>query len=221
MKKFLSLFFGVCLIIGALTGCSQNTNVPEPPKTAQGSSEEAAETPEPATPQEPTKPQSKAEEPKTESRGIQGSYYIDPRVGLEERGFPKKSLGKSEVMDCRTYENIRDDANTGIRYSVSLFIEKDNTIISAIFETINLKPLETEDFIKASTNYLHYCASVPYDTMNADKVRKWIEENIDKVDSAEKGASIIIGDAEFTLYGTKAPSGIAGTRLLEIRKVDE
>lgn len=210
MRKFLSFFILTCLIIGALVGCSVKTDVPEDYNPAlQDEIQKSTQD---------IEPEEEVVEPQTESRGIIGSHYIDIRLGLEEREFPKKSLDKSELMQCETYENTMESAYAEVQYNCSLFIEQDDTIMSANFDILNLGLLETEDFIKYATSYLKYCASMPYDTMDVDKVYNWIDENIDEVSSEDEGVSIIIGDAEFSLHGTEAPSGIAGTRLLEIRK---
>lgn len=211
MKKY-SIVFLILLLIIALSGCkdSNPTNI--------DTKELETEIQEPEAQQEVI---AKPEKDENESRGIIGSHYQDARLGLEERGFPKKSLGSSELMKAKTYENIREDGNTGLQYGCSLFIEQDNTVISATFDILNLKPLETEEFIEVAKSYLKYCASIPYDSMDADKVKAWIDENISGVGSGDSGLSIIVGDAKFSLYGTEVPSGIAGARLLEIEKLRE
>ncbi|WP_096636426.1 hypothetical protein [Clostridium cochlearium] len=188
-----------CFVSIALVGCTK----------VEGNTKEKAQS---------VKQEEKIEEIKTESRGIKGSHYIDPRLGLEERGFPKKSLEDLESRECKIYENTRKDDSTGIQYNCSLCIEDDNTIISATFEVLNLEGVETERFINNATNYLKYCGSVPYDTADVDKVYSWIDENIEQVGSGDKGATIVIGDAEFNLYGTQLPSGVPGSRIIEIQK---
>lgn len=206
MRKFLSSFILTCLIIGALIGCSAKNDMQEDSNPAlQNETQKLTQDIEQAE---------ETVEPQTESRGIIGSHYIDVRLGLEQRGFPKKSLDESESIQCKTYENTMEGV---VQYNCSLFIEQDDTIMSANFDILNLELIETEDFIKYATSYLKYCASMPYDTMDVDKVYNWIDENIEEVGSGDEGVSIIIGDAEFSLYGTETSSGIAGTRLLEIR----
>lgn len=206
MRKFLSSFILTCLIIGALVGCSAKNDMQEDSNLAlQNETQKLTQD---------IEQEEETVEPQTESRGIIGSHYIDVRLGLEQRGFPKKSLDESESMQCKTYENTMEGV---VQYNCSLFIEQDDTIMSANFDILNLELIETEDFIKYATSYLKYCASMPYDTMDVDKVYNWIDENIEEVGSGDEGVSIIIGDAEFSLYGTEVSSGIAGTRLLEIR----
>ncbi|RXI50193.1 hypothetical protein DP124_12040 [Clostridium tetani] len=199
MNKRISFYIVACLVTIALVGCTK----------VEGNTKEKAQS---------VKQEEKAEEVKPESRGIKGTHYIDPRLGLEERGFPKKSLEDLESRKCKIYENTRKDDSTGIQYNCSLCIEDDNTIISATFEVLNLEEIEIGRFISNATNYLKYCGSIPYDTSNVDKVYSWIDENIEQVGSGEKGATIVIGDAEFNLYGTQLPSGIPGSRTIEIQK---
>lgn len=158
---------------------------------------------------------------KTESRGIPGSHYQDARLGLEQNGFPAAKLGRSEIMNCRTYENIRVDSYKEVSYDCSLFIEQDSTVINAEFGIVNNGPIPTEDFLALATAYMKYCASIPYDTADIEKVTTWVEEEITTVGENNEKKSIRVGDAEFTLYGTKFPSGIAASRLIEINKIVE
>lgn len=194
----------LCFMIISMTGCSTETDKVE--ETSPVTQDKEVE---------------ETKEVEVESRGIKGSHYINPRMGLEERGFPEKELDDLDEMNCQIYDNMTVDQSTGIQYSCGLTIENDHTIISAEFGTLNLNGLDTDAYTSNATRYLKYCGSLPYDEADIDKVYEWIDENIGTVGGGDEGANIVIGDAEFNLYGTQLPSGLPGARMLSIQKVNK
>lgn len=110
---------------------------------------------------------------------IAGSNAYDITVSLEDQGMPEAE--RSQVSDGYTFSS----SNT--QYSYTISTDTDYAVSAARFDVLG------ED-----DGFLAFCATMPYDTSDAETISTWIKENIGSE------TSTVIGDAEFVLLVTSA-----------------
>ena len=103
------------------------------------------------------------------------------------------------MWTCKAIEN-------GIEVTVTIFSPKDTDKAQSVRATIMGDAYGSVKNGKAVAGYI---ATIPYDSAERERARKFVEDNYNN-----DKASIVIGDAEFTIY---APSVML--RMLDINKV--
>lgn len=155
------------------------------------------------------------EETEKDTRGIAGSHYYDMCYAMMENGFPQYETAyiAEEDLNLIPYSQL-DDICT---YTYGLSYIDSGELVDGSFSIANTNLLDGESFLEEAKTYLNFCATMPYDTMDTEKLQKWIAENIETVDSGEDGAEIVVGDAKFELYGAKV-NGISTAITLYFEK---
>ena len=164
-----------------------------------------------------TEPEEKQEEQakKEDTRGIAGSHYYDMCNAMMKNGFPQFETSYLADEDINIVVNSQlQDVYT---YTYGLSYVNSGEIVDGSFSIANTDMLDNDTFLEEAKVFLNFCATMPYDTMDAEKLQNWIAENITTVGSGEDGAEIVIGDAKFTLYGAEV-NGTQTGRTMYVEK---
>lgn len=133
---------------------------------------------------------------------IQGLNPVDLYLNLENKGFTVTKdfdVNTGNMWTCKAIEN-------GVEVTVTIFSPKDTDKAQSVRATIMGDAYGSVKNGKAVAGYI---ATIPYDSAERERARKFVEDNYNN-----DKASIVIGDAEFTIY---APSVML--RMLDINKV--
>lgn len=153
--------------------------------------------------------------PITESNSsdfIKGSSATDIKLNLEKWGFSNANPDTTESGDDMLYHSSATDPDTGASLDYSIIASYDFTVKSATFTITNTKNKSQSSFYKLAASFLGYCSTMPYDSAQPEKAKKWIENNISAASKSGKPITCTLGDAKFVLYGNGSSS-----RMLEIK----
>ena len=206
MKRFGAVLV-LAMLLSILGGCSADTPTSESREPAQIESE---------------LPASQNQEETIDERGILGSHGTDIRMGLVQFGLEEASIASApeDARDVFAYTSATDyqDASLGVTYDYSLTMDSEYQIISASFGVTN-NNATSDEFTDIGKLYLGFCSTMPYEASDTTQARSWLEDNIEAAKDGEK-PSIIIGDAQFELFGTDCGDGF-GNLWMYISKVSE
>ena len=208
MKKFVALLAALSLLI-SLAACGQ---APAADKTVPSANDDTQQTADTST-QEPQ------QEPEPQKLiGLPGSHITDIRMGLNENfGIPEGSIGHSkdpDHTDVMISDSSVEPEDAGIMLMYSLSADSDYQLLAGMFDILNTGAHDDDTFLTAASVYLGFCATVPYDTADAEKAKAFITDNIADF---ENGPSETIGDAIFTIRGNRLDDGAIGTLGLTIK----
>lgn len=133
---------------------------------------------------------------------IVGLNPVDVYLSLKERGF---SVDTDYDITNGTMWTCKYNAK-GLDFTVTIFSPHDVDKAQSVRLAIMADPHAN---LNAGKKIAAFVATAPYDSADRDKARQFVENNYNN-----DKASIIIGDACFTVY---APSALA--RMLDIQKV--
>lgn len=133
---------------------------------------------------------------------IVGLNPVDVYLSLKERGF---SVDTDYDITNGTMWTCKYNAK-GLDFTVTIFSPHDVDNAQSVRLAIMADPYAN---LNAGKKIAAFVATAPYDSADRDKARQFVENNYNN-----DKASIIIGDACFTVY---APSALA--RMLDIQKV--
>lgn len=132
---------------------------------------------------------------------IVGLNPVDVYLSLKERGF---SVDTDYDITNGTMWTCKYNAK-GLDFTVTIFSPHDVDKAQSVRLAIMADPHAN---LNAGKRIAAFVATLPYDSADRDKARQFVENNYNN-----DKASIIIGDACFTMY---APSALA--RMLDIQK---
>ncbi len=132
---------------------------------------------------------------------IVGLDPVTVYLSLKEMGF---SIDKDYSTDGNLW-TCKYSAE-GLDYTVTIYSPKAVDKVQSVRLTIMTSPYSS---ISNGLQLACYIATLPYDTAETEKAKQFVASNYNNDKS-----SIIIGDAEFTVY---APTQLA--RIIDIRKV--
>lgn len=135
------------------------------------------------------------------SQYITGLNPVDVYVNLQKWGF---SVDKDYSTDGNLW-TCKYNAE-GLDYTVTIYSPKAVDKAQSVRMTIMTSPYSS---ISNGLQLACYIATIPYDTADIEKAKQFVADNYNN-----DKASIIIGDAEFTVY---APTKLA--RMIDIQKV--
>jgi hypothetical protein len=139
--------------------------------------------------------------PKTNTQYIGGLNPVDVYLNLKERGF---SVDTDYDVTNGTMWTCKYNAK-GLDFTVTIFSPHDVDKAQSVRLNIMADPYAN---LNAGKEIAAFVATIPYDSADRDKARQFVEDNYNK-----DKASIVIGDACFTMY---APSALV--RMLDIQK---
>lgn len=131
---------------------------------------------------------------------ISGLNPVDVYLNLQQRGF---SVDKNYSLDGHLW--TCNYSAKGLDFTATIFSPKATDKAQSVRFTISASP---DSDISLGKELASYIATIPYDTADIEKAKQFVEKNYNKDKS-----SIIIGDAEFTVY---APTPYY--RMLDIQK---
>lgn len=157
---------------------------------------------------------------KKDARGISGSRYTDLTSALESSGFPEHEAKNNEDKRCQAISATGMlDNNTGIHYIYAMSYTYNDEIMKASFDTVNLSYVDNDTFLSESERYLDFIlTAMKYDECDIEETKKWLSENIKRVNRGEYSAEIVVGDVKFNLYGSDLEDGTCGARTLILEK---
>ena len=200
-------FYGVWLAISPPTAPPAQTNGEESSSSSAASYTLADQT---FSPQTSVK---KSDELQSSSSSlIKGSSVTDLKLNLKKWGFSDANPDSTESGDDMLYHSSATDPDTGAGLDYSITSSYDFTVKSATFTIANTQNASTSSFYKLASSFLGYCSTIPYDSAQPEKAKKWIEDNISGASNSGKSITCTIGDAKFALYGNGS-----GSRMLEIK----
>lgn len=175
MKKIVTL---VMVVVALLGGCSAgNTETTVSPTLSP-----FVETEEPSS-------------PPSGAPGIAGSHYIDIAMNLEQSfAFPKRT--RTETSYGHEVNGAISDPSTGIYADYTLMINKEQEICYALFGVRNPAEADAKGFETFASNYLGFCATMPYDSSDGDAARDWVVAAVENWDDDQ--ITTTIGDAEYS-----------------------
>ena len=135
------------------------------------------------------------------SQYITGLNPVDVYVNLQKWGF---SVDKDYSTDGNLW-TCKYSAE-GLDYTVTIYSPDAVDKAQSVRMTIMTSPYSS---ISNGLQLACYIATIPYDTADIEKAKQFVADNYNN-----DKASIIIGDAEFTVY---APTKLA--RMIDIQKV--
>jgi hypothetical protein len=153
---------------------------------------------------------------KNDDNLIKGSSVTTIKQNLMQWGFKDASPDSVESSTDIFYTCSTTNGNTGATLNYSIIATNSLEVKSATFTVTNTQGVSTKSFESVAAGYLGYCATMPYDSAQPEKVKKWVEGNISKATVTGKAFTLIVGDAQFSLYGNGS-----GSRMLEVKKVKE
>lgn len=145
---------------------------------------------------------------------IPGLMAADIKLNLKKWGLKDASPKRVEGFKEVTFSSSVTDPDTGAMLTYFLSTDSVMHVKAATFSVTNMAVISGEDFLAVAGGYLGYCATVPYDDADPAKAKKWIEDNIEKCNEPGKIETLVIGGAEFSLYGNAT-----GARVLDIKAV--
>lgn len=132
---------------------------------------------------------------------IGGLNPVDVYLNLKERGF---SVDTDYDVTNGTMWTCKYNAK-GLDFTVNIFTPHDVDKAQSVRLTIMADPYAN---LNAGKEIAAFVATIPYDSADKDKARQFVENNYNN-----DKATIVIGDACFTMY---APSALC--RWLDIQK---
>jgi hypothetical protein len=136
------------------------------------------------------------------SKYIGGLAPVDIYLSMEKQGFKTdKKIGGEYGNSWVSTKNV-----SGIDYKVDTYSSNVNNVES-VRATVMIDLNQKE--IIAAQQFFIFLSSLPYDSADTQKSAQWVRDNYNN-----DKASIVIGDAKFTMY---APS--AAVRMMDIEKV--
>lgn len=200
MKKKWSILLSMALCFGLLAGCGGETTG------------------------EPVQEEQQEQEVEEDERGIAGSHYYDMCYAMMQNGFPQYETSciddpmseENQKINIIPYSHLQDVCT----YTYGLSYIDSGELVDGSFSIANTSVLDGESFLKEAKVYLNFCATMPYDTMDAEKLQEWIGENLDTVGNGEEDMEIVVGDVKFMLVGTEV-NGIPSARTLYFEKAHE
>ncbi|MBR4934489.1 MAG: hypothetical protein IKZ01_01310 [Anaerotignum sp.] len=154
----------------------------------------------------------KIEEPVKDERGITGSKYTDICDMMSAMGFPKHDVNYLPEEDL--YLVPYCTAEDVYSYAYGISFTDDYEIIDASFSMANINLKDGTTFLKDTITFFTVGTAFSYDTLDHDKLMKWLEDNTNTLEDVE----IVIGDAKYSMYTTVQDSGLATARSLYIEK---
>ena len=132
---------------------------------------------------------------------ITGLDPVTVYLNLQEKGFSvdKDYSTNGNLWTCKY-------SAEGLDYTVTIYSPKAVDKAQSVRLSITASPYSS---ISNGKQVASYIATIPYDTADTEKAKQFVESNYNNDKS-----SIIIGDAEFTVY---APTQLA--RMIDIQKV--
>lgn len=155
-----------------------------------------------------------------DTRGIIGSHATDIRMGLTKFGLDEAPFSaapdEAKEVFAHSCNATYKDETLGVTYDYSLTLDSKFQIIGASFGISN-QDAKVDVYTDIATQYLGFCATMPYDKSSTEEAKSFIEDNLADI-SANNSAEIVIGDAKFELHGLKA-GNYFGEYWLDISKV--
>lgn len=201
MKKPLVLCMSMALAV-ALAGCATTNNVEKPSQSPTPKPTESAEISSSETP---------------EVTGIPGSFMKDIQLGVAKFGMDDASAeGAPDGAEYRWgADRMWTFPNTNISLDYSIRADSDRQLISGSFGATWDGVVDNDVFCDAAETYLSFIATMPYDTAEPQAAKQWVIDNMDNVEG-ENSVSTTIGDATFSLFGSKTDDGTPSSYWLKI-----